>query len=234
MDKNQKDKKCIVAIDGYSACGKSTIAKQIAVKYGWVYVDTGAMYRAATLYFLQEGIDLSSRKEVESALRHINISFRNVNGHNRTMLNGNDVEEQIRTIHVSNFVSEVSAISVVRSEMVAQQRRMGDGDLSMVMDGRDIGTVVFPNADIKFFITALPQVRAMRRFNELVEKGIPADLSTIASNLMHRDTIDSTREDSPLRQAEDAIVIDNSLLSNNEQMHMIYGHIENKCNIYGV
>ncbi len=234
MDKSQRDKKCIVAIDGYSACGKSTIAKQIAVKYGWVYVDTGAMYRAATLYFLQEGIDLSSRKEVESALRHINISFRNVNGHNRTMLNGNDVEEQIRTIHISNFVSEVSTISVVRSEMVAQQRRMGDGDLSIVMDGRDIGTVVFPNADIKFFITALPQVRAMRRFNELVEKGIPADLSTIASNLMHRDTIDSTREDSPLRQAEDAIVIDNSLLSNNEQMHMIYGHIENKCNIYGV
>ncbi|MCB9310001.1 MAG: (d)CMP kinase [Lewinellaceae bacterium] len=234
MNENLKIKKCTIAIDGYSACGKSTIAKQIAARFGWVYVDTGAMYRATTLHFLNEDVDLNSLQSVENALKHINISFRNVNGHNRTMLNGDDVEEQIRTIHVSNFVSEVSALSVVRSAMVAQQRRMGDGDLSIVMDGRDIGTVVFPDADIKFFITALPEVRAMRRFNELVEKGIPADLSTIASNLMHRDTIDSTREDSPLRQAEDAIVIDNSLLSNNEQMHIIYGHIENKCNIYGV
>ncbi|MBK9734920.1 MAG: (d)CMP kinase [Saprospiraceae bacterium] len=183
-------KPLIIAIDGYSACGKSTLAKQIAKKLGYVFIDSGAMYRAATLYFLEHQVNIKNDADVQNALHEINITFQNIDGLNTTFLNGKNVEEEIRSLIVSEFVSEVSSISAVRRKMVALQRDMV-GKYGIVMDGRDIGTVVFPNADIKFFVNADPMVRAQRRYHEILSKNQKADLHEIISNLAHRDKIDS-------------------------------------------
>ena len=212
----------IIAIDGFSSCGKSTFAKAIAQKLGYAYIDTGAMYRAVTLFALQNElihngvIDISALK---NRLDEIQITFRRnretVN--NETFLNGVCVEHDIRTIPVSDAVSEIAAIKEVRQKLVSLQQAMGK-EKSIVMDGRDIGTNVFPDADIKIFMTASPEVRTQRRYDELVQKGIPASWDEISQNLAKRDFIDQTRDESPLRQASDAIVLDNSNMTPDEQM----------------
>ncbi len=210
-------KKIIVAIDGYSSCGKSTLAKALAKLLGYTYLDSGAMYRAATLFFLRNGTDIQDEAAVVKALEGIHIRFiLNPNG-NRTILNEEDVENEIRSMEVSRMVSEVSAISPVRRAMVRQQQAMGKAK-GIVMDGRDIGTVVFPDAELKIFLTARQDVRVQRRFQELRAKGIEISLEEVEENLVHRDLIDSTREDSPLTQATDAIVLDNSDLTPDEQL----------------
>lgn len=217
----------IIAIDGYSSCGKSTLAKQIAKEFNLVFVDTGAMYRATTLYFIRNGIDISQETEINKALSDIEITFVNQDGYNITFLNGEDVESEIRSLSVSKFVSEVSALSPVRRRMVALQRAMA-GKQGLVMDGRDIGTVVFPNADIKFFVVADPIVRAQRRYNEMISKNQQADLQDVISNLAHRDKIDTERDDSPLVKAKDAILIDNTHLSISEQFSLVTKLIQSK------
>ncbi|WP_235296983.1 (d)CMP kinase [Portibacter marinus] len=217
----------VVAIDGYSACGKSTLAKALAKELNAVYVDTGAMYRAVTLYFLNHKIDITSPKEVAKALISIHITFDNTDGKNECILNGHNIEEDIRTPRVSEFVSEVAAIPVVRRKLVELQRNMSL-DKSVVMDGRDIGTVVFPNADHKFFITANPEVRARRRILEYQSKGMEVNEQAILKNLEKRDHIDSNRKDSPLRKADDAILINNSNLDKSEQLRLVLQHIRNQ------
>ena len=213
-----------VAIDGFSACGKSTLAKSLAKFLDATYIDTGAMYRAVTWYFLKRKIDITSERDVAKALRSIDIQFDTRDGKNDCILNGQNVEEIIRGHEINDFVSEVAAISTVRRWMVDLQREMGEND-SVVMDGRDIGTVVFPLADHKFFITADPGVRAKRRLKEYQAKGVEANLEDIKENLAKRDHIDSTREDSPLREAADSIRIDNSKLSRKEQFDLVKGYI---------
>ncbi|MGG7663379.1 (d)CMP kinase [Dyadobacter sp. BHUBP1] len=214
--------KIIVAIDGYSSCGKSTTAKLVAKQLNYPYIDTGAMYRAVTLYFIQNHISLTNPKEVENALSKVHISFRRHPelGRNDTYLNGLNVEDEIRKMYVSERVSEVSAIAEVRHALVAQQQRMGKAK-GIVMDGRDIGTVVFPQAELKIFMTADPMIRAHRRQLELMEKGEIVDLAEILENLKTRDYIDTTRAESPLRQAEDAIYIDNSFMTLDEQVEVV-------------
>ncbi len=209
--------KIIIAIDGYSSCGKSTLAKALAKKIGYAYVDTGAMYRAVTLYFIQKDIDYTQLDLVEKALSNIQIHFENIQEKNTTFLNGKNVEEEIRKMYVSEQVSPVATISKVRRAMVRQQQAMGQKK-GIVMDGRDIGTVVFPNAKLKIFLTAHPDIRAQRRFLELSAKGQEVSVEEIKVNLLERDRIDSTRADSPLKQAEDAVVIDNSHLTPIEQL----------------
>lgn len=216
-----------VAIDGYSSCGKSTLAKQLAKKLHFVFIDSGAMYRAVTLYFLSHAINPEDAAQVKAALDRIEIKFQNINGTNVTFLNGENVEEEIRSLKVSNMVSEVAAISAVRQRMVALQRQMVS-QKGLIMDGRDIGTVVFPDADIKFFVTADPIVRAQRRFNEMLSKNQHANLQDVISNLEHRDKIDSERQDSPLRIAPDAIVVDNTHLNMDEQFNLVLNYILNR------
>jgi cytidylate kinase len=212
--------KIIIAVDGYAACGKSTLAKALAKNLGYIYIDSGAMYRAITLYFLKKNIGIENSAEIAEALAQIHIEFKNINGQNHTFLNGNDVEKEIREMYVSNFVSPVSTISAVRRFLVARQKEMGD-QKGIVMDGRDIGTVVFPDAELKLFMTASIQIRTVRRLTELKSKGIEEfDFEDIKNNLLERDRIDSTRKDSPLKQAEDAIVIDNSNLNTEEQLEL--------------
>lgn len=185
------------------------------------YIDTGAMYRAVTLYFLQNHVSVSNQKEVEKALENINIEFRiNASGQNQTYLNGFNVEDEIRKLYVANKVSEVSAIASVRHAMVDQQRKMGKKK-GLVMDGRDIGTVVFPEAELKIFMTADPLVRAQRRQIELMEKGDVLDIEEILENIKRRDIIDSTRAESPLKQADDAIVIDTTYMTLDEQVDQV-------------
>jgi cytidylate kinase len=210
-------KKIIIAIDGYSSCGKSTLAKGLAKTLHYAYLDSGAMYRAVTLYLLAQGIDYNDLAAVESALQHIEIHFERIDGQNKTFLNGQDVEHDIREMFVSEHVSPVSTISVVRRAMVRQQQLMGKRR-GIVADGRDIGTVVFPDAELKIFLTADPDVRTSRRHLELAAKGIDAEWEEIRHNLLERDRIDSSRADSPLKKADDAIVIDNTLLSEEEQL----------------
>ena len=200
----------VIAIDGYSACGKSTLAKAMARRLGYRFIDTGAMYRMITLHFLNNDVDLGDEGAVAGALRELSVDF--VPGTNEALLNGEPVEKQIRGQAVSDYVSPVAAVPAVRRWVVPQQRAMGAAG-GVVMDGRDIGTVVFPDADLKLFITADLQTRTNRRIRELIQKGLPADPEAVAANLVERDRIDSTRADSPLRQAEDAVVIDNSLLT---------------------
>lgn len=211
-------KKIIIAIDGYSACGKSTTAKQVASVLGYRYIDTGAMYRAVTLFFLDHHIALTNPKEVSKALQQIHITFK-VNSKNisETYLNGLNVERQIRSMRVSESVSPVSTIKDVRMMLVEQQRRMGK-EKGVVMDGRDIGTVVFPQAELKLFMTADVLVRAFRRQRELLNRAQLADLDEVIDNLLRRDKIDTSRTESPLRQAEDAIVIDTTHISIDEQV----------------
>lgn len=211
-------KKIVIAIDGYSACGKSTTAKQVASILGYRYIDTGAMYRAVTLYFLDHHVALTNPKEVLKALQQIQISFK-VNSKNvsETYLNGLNVERQIRNMRVSERVSEVSTLKDVRLALVEQQRRMGR-EKGVVMDGRDIGTVVFPQAELKLFMTADVLVRAFRRQKELLDRKQLVDLDEVIDNLLQRDKIDTERAESPLRQADDAVVIDTTHISIDEQV----------------
>jgi len=215
-------KKITIAIDGHSSCGKSTMAKALARKLGYIYVDTGAMYRSVTLYALRNNLfceDGSIKtEELKQQMPQINISFRlnAETGRPDTYLNGECVEQMIRSLEVSNHVSPIATLGFVREAMVAQQQQMGK-DKGVVMDGRDIGTVVFPDAELKIFVTASAEVRAQRRFDELKEKGMPADYADILKNVQERDYIDSHREVSPLRQADDALLLDNSHMTISEQ-----------------
>lgn len=215
-------KKITIAIDGFSSCGKSTMAKDLAKKLGYVYVDTGAMYRAVTLYAMRNGLfnaDGSVKTaDLERQMNKINITFKLNKTAERpdTYLNNELVENDIRTLEVSNHVSQIAAVPFIREAMVAQQQRMGK-DKGVVMDGRDIGTTVFPEAELKVFVTASAEVRAQRRYDELKEKGMPADFNDILKNVQERDYIDSHREVSPLRKAPDAIELDNSHMTITEQ-----------------
>jgi cytidylate kinase len=210
--------KITIAIDGYSACGKSTTAKEVARILGYRYIDSGAMYRAVTLYFLDNHVSLSNPKEVAKALQNIRIAFHvNSKGISETYLNGLIVEKDIRKMRVSENVSPVSTIKEVRTAMVDQQRKMGK-EKGIVMDGRDIGTVVFPLAELKFFMTADMLVRAFRRQRELLDNDKLVDLDTVLENIRQRDKIDTTRTESPLRQATDAIVIDTTHITIDEQV----------------
>lgn len=222
-------KDIVIAIDGNSGCGKSSTAKVIAKKLKYIYIDTGAMYRAVTLFFIKNKIDLKNDLDVEGALKQIDISFEyNIeSGKNETFLNGKNVETEIRQMEVSNLVSPVSEISKVRRKLVEQQRKMGDGR-GVVMDGRDIGTVVFPNAELKIFMTADLQVRSERRKLELAEKGTIVDLNDVIDNLKNRDIIDSSRADSPLKKADDAHVVDTSNVTFDEQVDQIFALINQK------
>ena len=210
--------KIVIAIDGYSACGKSTTAKEVAKILGYRYIDSGAMYRAVTLYFLDHHVALTNPKEIYRALQQINISFKiNAKGITETFLNGLSVEEDIRQMRVSEQVSPVSAIKEVREAMVAQQRKLGK-ERGIVMDGRDIGTVVFPQAELKLFMTADMMVRAFRRQREWLDQDRLVDLDDVIENIKKRDLIDTTRAESPLRQAEDAVVIDTTHITIDEQV----------------
>ena len=213
--------KIIIAIDGFSSCGKSTLAKALATKLEYVFIDTGAMYRAITLYFKRNNIDLANLTAVNKALAQIELHFQYnpVTFKSDMYLNGENVELIIREMSISNIVSEVAANSAVRNFAVAQQQAMGVHK-GIVMDGRDIGTVVFPNAALKIFVTADPAIRAERRFLELKAVNPEITMEEVAENLQHRDLIDSTREHSPLRQAEDAVVLDNSNISREEQFNL--------------
>lgn len=212
-------KRIIVAIDGYSSCGKSTIAKALAQYAGYTYVDTGAMYRAVALYAQQAHLQ-HIEEEITSLLPHIRIGFLQTPDGQHVTLNGKDVEHQIRTLEVGNMASRISTLKPVRTYLVAQQQAMGDKK-GIVMDGRDIGTVVFPGAELKLFLTASPEVRAKRRFLELQAKGEQPDMNEVLRDVNDRDYRDTHRAESPLRQAKDAIVVDNSLMTREEQMQHI-------------
>jgi cytidylate kinase len=201
-------KQIIIAIDGFSSTGKSTLAKQVAKHLGYTYVDSGAMYRAITLYFIRNNVDLTSDLEVKNALSKIVLHF----DQNQICLNQENVDVEVREMRVSNLVSEVSALEAVRHFAVAQQQFLGK-QKGIVMDGRDIGTTVFPDAELKIYLTADVEIRAQRRYEELLQKDASIDFNVVAENLKHRDLIDSTRSVSPLRQADDAVVLDNSALT---------------------
>lgn len=215
-------KKITIAIDGFSSCGKSTMAKDLAREIGYIYVDTGAMYRSVTLFAMRNGMfnaDGSIKtEELKQRMGEINISFRlnSETGRPDTYLNGELVEKEIRTMEVSSHVSPIAALAFVREALVAQQQAMGK-EKGIIMDGRDIGTVVFPDAELKIFVTASAEVRAQRRYDELKAKGMPADFDDILKNVKERDYIDSHREVSPLRKADDAIELDNSNMTIAEQ-----------------
>lgn len=217
-------KKIIVAIDGLSSCGKSTMAKELAKNVGYVYVDTGAMYRAVSLYCIRQGwmtADSINETELEKHIGSINISFKTTpDGRQETYLNGENVEREIRTLEVANGASRVSTIGFVRRELVRQQQRMGL-EKGIVMDGRDIGTVVFPEAELKVFVTASADVRAQRRYDELVTKGQAEDFEAVLANVKERDERDTNRVESPLKPAHDALLIDNSLLTKTEQRDLL-------------
>lgn len=226
--------KIIIAIDGFSSCGKSTMAKDLAHELGYIYVDTGAMYRCVALYALQHKLFLKDGEinipELEVTMPNINISFKlnKETGRPDTYLNNENVENKIRTMEVSSHVSSIAAIPFVREALVAQQQKMGK-DKGIVMDGRDIGTVVFPNAELKIFVTASPEVRAQRRYDELMEKGMEADYNEILENVKQRDYIDSHRDVSPLRKAGDAIELDNSNISIEEQKQWLINQYKRVC-----
>ncbi|MDX1941015.1 MAG: (d)CMP kinase [Saprospiraceae bacterium] len=220
-------KKIVIAIDGPSASGKSTIAKALAKSLHYAYVDSGAMYRAVTLFFLENHIEIDNLEAVKNALSHISIRFiRNENGNN-TLLNERNVESEIRQMRVSEYVSQVAAIAEVRKAMVKQQQEMGK-DKGLVMDGRDIGTVVFPDAELKIFVTSDVEQRARRRYEELLKKGQSVTLGEVLENLRERDHIDSNRAIGPLRKAEDAFEIDNTRLSPEEQLSLAIKMVETK------
>ncbi len=222
-------KKIVIAIDGYSSCGKSTTAKLVAAELGYAYIDTGAMYRAVTLYFLQNHVSFTNPKEIREALDNIDITFHyNAKAkRNEVFLNGLSVEDEIRKMYVSNQVSEVSVIVEVRRAMVAQQQKMGRRR-GVVMDGRDIGTAVFPDAEVKIFMTADVDTRAKRRQQELLAKKQLVNLEEIKQNLEKRDLIDSTRTESPLRRAEDAFLLDTSHMAIDEQVEFVLNKVTSK------
>jgi cytidylate kinase len=215
-------KKIIIAIDGYSACGKSTTAKIVASKLGYAYIDTGAMYRATTLYFHQHYVNITDPKAIHKALENINITFiyNPKANRNETYLNGLNVEDEIRKMYISEQVSEVSAIKEVRKYMVALQQKMGKKK-GLVMDGRDIGTAVFPSAELKIFMQADMHVRAFRRQQELLEKKQVVGIEEIIENITKRDLLDTTREEGPLRKAEDAYVLDTTHMTVDEQVDFV-------------
>ncbi|WP_424036553.1 (d)CMP kinase [Prevotella histicola] len=220
-------KKITIAIDGFSSCGKSTMAKDLAKEIGYIYVDTGAMYRSVTLYALRHNLfnaDGSIREEeLKTQMKNIDISFQlnKTTGRPDTFLNGENVEKDIRSMEVSSHVSPIATLAFVRAALVAQQQRMGAGK-GIVMDGRDIGTVVFPDAELKIFVTASAEVRAQRRYDELKAKGMEANFNDILKNVEERDYIDSHRATSPLRKAPDAIELDNSNLTIAQQQQWLY------------
>lgn len=223
-------KQIIVAIDGYSSCGKSTIAKQLAQYAGYRYIDTGAMYRAVALYAIRNKIsDISNRQpEIIALLPQVHIDFAiQPDGSQHVTLNGEDVESQIRTLEVGNGASQIAVIPEVRRYLVAQQQQMGKQG-GIVMDGRDIGTVVFPKAELKLFLTASPEVRAERRYKELIEKGEQPVMADVRADVNDRDYRDTHRAESPLRQADDAVVVDNSQMTREEQMKVIIGIFDAK------
>lgn len=222
--------KIIIAIDGHSSCGKSTLAKDLAKELGYRHIDSGAMYRAVTLYFLRNNINFNHALEVKEALANITISFVNneATGKSEICLNGEDIAHHIRDMIVAEKVSEVAAIKEVRQFAVAQQQAMGK-DKGIVMDGRDIGTVVFPDAELKIFMTADMDIRAKRRFQELYEKNPNITYEEVINNIQMRDYIDSNREESPLTQAEDAIVLDNTDLDKEEQLNKVLQLVK-ECN----
>ncbi len=218
-------KKITIAIDGFSSTGKSTLAKQIANQLGYIYVDTGAMYRAVTYFAMQHNFVSETHLDSEGLIKNLsNVSlqfrFNETLGFAEMYLNNENIEQAIRTIEVSRLVSKIAEISEVRSKLVEQQQQMGQNK-GIVMDGRDIGTVVFPNADLKLFMTASPQTKAQRRFDELLEKGQRVTFEEVLQNVQERDYIDTHREDSPLVKADDAIEIDNSNLSKKEQYELV-------------
>lgn len=228
-------KKITIAIDGFSSTGKSTLAKQIATKLGYVYVDTGAMYRAVTLFAMQNGFIDSIEFDKEALVQHldkIHLRFQfNANlGFAEMYLNEENVEKKIRSMEVSNFVSQVAEVSQVRSMLVKQQQEMGK-EKGVVMDGRDIGTVVFPDAELKIFMNARPDVRAQRRYEELSDKGQLASYDRVLENVLQRDYIDTHREDSPLVKADDAIEIDNSEMTREEQFQKVLTLVDNVITI---
>ena len=216
-----ENKKITVAIDGYSSSGKSTMARRLAASVGYRYIDSGAMYRAVALYALEHGmIDAEGKPDsnaIASALPDIEIDFAlQTDGSQHTVLDGKDVESEIRCLRVSEAVSSVAAIPAVRKALTAMQKQMGQGG-GIVMDGRDIGTAVFPDAELKIFVNASAETRAQRRFKEMVEKGIPATYQEVLANVAHRDHIDTTRAESPLRRADNAIALDNSAMTPEQQ-----------------
>jgi cytidylate kinase len=225
------DKKITIAIDGFSSTGKSTLAKQLATELGYVYVDTGAMYRAVTFFAMQNGYIDADFFDKETLIRslpfiHLQFKFNADLGFAEMYLNDTNVETEIRTIEVSNFVSKVAEISEVRAKLVEQQQQMGR-DKGIVMDGRDIGTVVFPDAELKIFMTASAQTRAQRRYDELKEKGDKVTFEAVLKNVEERDYIDTHRDDSPLVKADNAIEIDNSHLSREEQFDTVLALVNN-------
>jgi len=228
------NRKIVVAIDGHSSCGKSTIAKAVASMFGYTFIDSGAMYRAVTLYALRHHLVADGQvmnQDLISSLPDIKIEFRynSLLQKSDTYLNGENVEEEIRHLPVSQNVSPVAAIAEVRAAMVHLQKAMGQNK-GMVMDGRDIGTVVFPNAELKLFVTATAEIRARRRFDELTAKGEIVSYNEILQNVQERDHIDSTREASPLRIADDALVLDNSTMTRQEQLEWVIGKVEEQLN----
>ncbi|MCF8293038.1 MAG: (d)CMP kinase [Chitinophagaceae bacterium] len=207
----------IIAIDGFSSTGKSTLAKQLAYKLNFTYVDSGAMYRAITLYFLDHHIELSDNVQIAKALEQIVLTFID----NKITLNGEPVDEQIRSMAIANLVSEVAALKEVRKFAVAQQQALGE-EKAIVMDGRDIGTTVFPKAELKIYLTADEHIRAMRRYDEMKRTNPSISLDEVVENLKHRDLIDSTRDVSPLRKAKDAVILDNTALTMEQQLEISY------------
>lgn len=222
----------VIAIDGHSSCGKSTIAKAVAARFGYAFIDSGAMYRAVTLYAIRHDLvdnGVVKTKELIEALPDIHIEFRYNPALQKsdTYLNGENVEEEIRQLPVSQNVSPIATIAEVRAAMVHQQQEMGKNK-GIVMDGRDIGTVVFPDAELKLFVTASPEIRAQRRYDELTAKGEKVSYAEILQNVQERDRIDSTRETSPLRKADDAFVLDNSHMTREEQLAWVIRKVEEK------
>lgn len=225
-------KKIIITIDGWSSCGKSTLAKQLARELGYVYVDSGAMYRAITLYFLRNNTDLAEKKEVKEALKSINLEFifNTKSNNSEIYLNGENVEYLVRDLLIAEKVSDVAAIREVREFAVAQQQKMGEKK-GIVMDGRDIGTVVFPKAELKIFMTADNAVRVQRRFKELYEKNPNVTIEEVKNNLEMRDYIDSHREVSPLRKAKDALELDNTSLTEKEQYNKALAWVKERMGV---
>lgn len=210
-----------IAIDGHSSCGKGTLAKNIAKELGYIFIDSGAMYRAVTLYMLNTGLDLEEVAQDPALLGNIKIhfEFNSEKSFYETHLNGTNVEDEIRSMRVSRFVSQVSTLRVVRDFLVIQQQEIGRNK-GVVMDGRDIGTVVFPDAELKIFMTASPEIRAKRRYEELIKKGVHVNYQEVLHNIRERDHIDSTRKESPLAKAPDAITLDNSSMTKTEQARL--------------
>ena len=226
---SDNNNKIIIAIDGHSSCGKSTVAKEIAQKLNYIFIDTGAMYRAVTLYCLRHNLidnGIVNIPELKNNIDQIKVyfMFNPKAQHNDIWLNGENVEQEIRLLAVSNNVSPVAAVAEVRHRLVALQQEMGKSK-GIVMDGRDIGTVVFPDAELKIFMTAQPDVRAQRRFDELTAKGEKISYEEIRANIIERDRYDETREESPLRKADDAIILDNSFMTREEQLKWVLSRV---------